>query len=374
MPCPERGKAFLLSGKMDNKHGKYIALAIKEALLGEGRTRTNPLVGCVLVKGGRVISRGFHAAFGKDHAEAMALKKAGKRARGATAYVTLEPCVWFSGKKTRPCAERLAEAGIKKVVIGMRDPNPKVSGKGIEFLRKRGVKVAESGQESACREINAPYIKCVSAGRPLVTIKAAVTLDGNIAASGGDSKWISCLESRRRVHGLRALNDAVMVGVNTVLADDPELSVRLVKGRNPVRIVVDPLLKTPLSAKIAGEGTIIAVSRKAGESRKRAFRNKGVILLTVKMKGGLLDLKDLMLKLPAYGISSVLAEGGSRILTGLMKEKLADKAVIFIAPKFCGRGLGLTGDIGIRKMKDSIKLKDVKYSISGDDILVEGRF
>ncbi len=357
---------------MKKTNTRYIELAVKEALRGEGYTKTNPLVGCVLVKGGKVISRGFHAAFGMEHAEAMALKKAGKKARGATAYVTLEPCVWFPGKKTGSCAKRLVEAGIKKAVIGMRDPNPKVSGKGIAFLKKNGLKVEESGRETECVKINEPYMKCVSQGRPLITVKAAVTLDGNIATSSGDSKWISCRESRRLVHRLRARCDAVMVGVNTVLADNPELSVRLVKGRNPIRIVVDPKLRTPLSAKLAGEGTIIAVSDKAGERKKNAFRNKGVVLITVRLKGGLLDLRELMSKLPAFGISSVLVEGGSGIITSLLKEKLADKAVIFIAPKFCGRGLSLTGELGIRRMEDALKLKEVKYSVSGEDIVVFG--
>ena len=171
---------------------------------------------------------------------------------------------------------------------------------------------------------------------------------------------------------MRARYDAVMVGVNTVLADDPKLSVRLVKGRDPLRLVLDPKLKTPLSAKLAGEGTIIAVSGKAGERKKIAFRNKGVIIITVKLKGGMLDLRDLLRKLPAYGISSVLAEGGSGVITSLLREKLADKVVLFIAPKFCGRGLGLTGDLGIRFMKDSLKMRNVKYSVSGEDILVEG--
>ncbi|MEI7904464.1 MAG: bifunctional diaminohydroxyphosphoribosylaminopyrimidine deaminase/5-amino-6-(5-phosphoribosylamino)uracil reductase RibD [Candidatus Firestonebacteria bacterium] len=351
---------------------KHMDSAISEAKKGAGYTKTNPLVGCILVKKGKVIAKGHHARYGMEHAESMALKIAGRKAAGATAFVTMEPCVGFYGKKTPPCSERLVEAGVEKVVIGMRDPNPKVSGKGIKFLREHGVKVEESGKEKQCSEINRPYLKCVKKGLPLVVIKAAITLDGNIAAWGGDSKWISSKESRRAVHELRTRHDAVLVGRKTVSADNPELNVRHVKGRDPLRVIVDGGLKISLKTKVAVKGTIIAVSEAVSEKKKAGFIKKGVLFLKVRRKGRGLDLKDLLSKLPALGVSSVLVEGGSGIITSLLKEKLADKIILFVAPKLCGSGVSLTGNLGIRKMNNAIQLKDVKYYLTGVDVVVEG--
>lgn len=354
---------------------KFMKRALTLARKGIGRTSPNPAVGCVIVKNGIIIGEGWHRKAGTPHAEIHALDMAGDAARGADVYVTLEPCC-HSGK-TPPCSEALIRAGVRRVVAGMRDPNPLVSGGGLAALKQAGIKTVCGVLENDCRAINLPFIKHATTGLPYVTYKCAMTLDGKIASITGESRWISCEESRKYVHRMRAHNDAVMVGVDTILADNPQLTVRHVKGRNPVRVIVDSSLRTPttvdiLSGGLAGE-TIVACTEVDVDVHRR-YLLTGVSVLVCKAHNGRVDLQDLLERLGGLGIQSILLEGGSRLAGDALTKGLIDECVFFYAPKVIGSdGFSPFAITGITDMSRSLAFTDLSVRRIGTDIVVTAR-
>ncbi len=357
----------------DDNH--FMREAIRLARKGIGKTSPNPIVGAVIVRNGKIIGRGYHKKFGGPHAEINAIKDANGSIKGATLYITLEPCCHYG--KTPPCVETLIKEKIGRVVVGTLDPNPRVNGKGVKTLRSKGIKVDVRILEDECRELNEHYFKFIRSGIPYVTVKYAQTLDGRIATKTGNSQWISSKELRTYVHRLRAVNDCIMVGVGTVIADDPQLTVRYAKGRNPLRVVVDSRLRIPLGSSVLKDNdshlTTIATTSKAPSRKVIADKNLGAEVLVVKKdkKGGV-SLKDLLRELGKKGIASVMVEGGSDIITSLLKANLVDKMIILTAPKIMGKGLEAIGDLGVCKIKDAIKFSSFSTMRKGSDFVFVG--
>jgi diaminohydroxyphosphoribosylaminopyrimidine deaminase/5-amino-6-(5-phosphoribosylamino)uracil reductase len=348
--------------------------ALALARRGVGKTSPNPAVGCVIVRGAEVVGRGWHRKAGTPHAEVHALKEAGTLAQGADVYVTLEPCSHFG--KTPPCARALIAAGVGRVFVGMVDPNPLVSGAGIEMLRGAGIEVETGLLEEECRAINRPFIKWIRTRLPHVVLKSALTLDGKTATVTGDSKWITSDTARREVHRLRGRLDAIMVGVGTVLADDPQLTCRVPGGKDPLRVVVDSTLKIPLHAAVlkvdSTARTVIATCSDDLE-KIEALRSAGAEVLSCRESGGRVDLADLFARLGELGVQSVLLEGGSHLAGAALRAGLIDRCLIFLAPKLVGgAGLGLFAGEGVALMADAIKLEEVTVRRVGVDLLVEG--
>jgi diaminohydroxyphosphoribosylaminopyrimidine deaminase/5-amino-6-(5-phosphoribosylamino)uracil reductase len=359
--------------KIDDNH--FMREAIRLARKGIGETSPNPIVGAVIVRNGKIMGRGYHKKFGDWHAEINAIKDANGNVKGATLYITLEPCCHYG--KTPPCVETLIKEKIGKAVIGTPDPNPRVNGKGIKALRSNGIKVDVGVLEDECRELNEHYFKFIRSGITYVTVKYAQTLDGRIATKTGNSQWISSEALQTYVHRLRAVNDCIMVGVGTVIADDPQLTVRYAKGRNPLRVVVDSKLRIPLMSSVLKDDnshlTIIATTSKAPSRKVTAVKNLGVEVLVVKKdKNGGVSLRDLLRELGKRGIMSVMVEGGSDIITSLLKANLVDKMIILTAPKIMGKGLEAIGDLGVYKVKDAIKFSSFRTMRKGDDFVFEG--
>lgn len=314
--------------------------ALALARRGLGCTWPNPTVGTVLVRDGRVVGRGFTQSGGRPHAETEALRMAGAEARGATAYVTLEPCSHHGG--TPPCAEALAEAGIARAVVALQDPDPRVSGNGIAKLREAGIAVATGLCEAEAREINAGFLSRILNGRPLVTVKAATSLDGRIATHRGESQWITGEDARRAAHGLRGRHDAVLVGAGTVLADDPDLTCRIPGyTRLPtMRVIADSRLRTPLTARVvstaAAAPTLILVAPGHDPARAEAMRAAGVELVEVPRSEAGLDLRAGLAALAERGLTRILAEGGAQLAATLLRADLVDRVAWFHAPAILG--------------------------------------
>ena len=354
---------------------KYMKRALTLARKGIGRTSPNPAVGCIIVKNGAVVGEGWHKKAGEAHAEIHALAMAGVEARGADVFVTLEPCSHTG--KTPPCSEALVRAGVKRVVAGMLDPNPLVSGGGLAALKKAGIETSCGIREDDCRAVNLPFIKHVTTGIPYVTYKCAMTLDGNIATITGESRWISCEESRKHVHRMRSRMDAIMVGVDTIIADNPQLTVRHVRGRDPLRVIVDTRLRTPESVTVLnGElssRTIIATTESNPRVHLRYLKQGATILVCAEYDGRV-SMEDLLQKLGAMGVQSILLEGGSRLAGNMLQNGLIDELVIFIAPKVIGsNGFAPFTLQGITRMAQAIKLDFTTVSRSGSDIVVTAR-
>ncbi len=358
---------------------KFMKLAIKEARKGLGRTSPNPAVGAVIVKEGRVVASGYHRAAGMPHAEVEAFEKIGNRAPGGTLYVTLEPCNHFG--KTPPCTELVLKSGVKRVVVGMRDPNPLVTGGGCEYLEKNGLEVVTGILEDECIRLNEAFIKFISTGRPFVIAKSAITLDGWTATSAQHSQWITNEKSRGFVHRLRDRVDAVMMGVGTVLVDNPAMTARfkVKQGKDPIRIVVDTNFRTPPDAKVmkneSAAPTIIATSIDGNRFYLGCGPHpKGVEALVCPTLAGKIDLAALMEKLGKMSITSVLLEGGSMILGTMLRAQLIDKFYVFIAPKILGGGDGIpmAAGRGPKTMEESLKLQNIKVRRFGDDVLIRG--
>jgi len=357
---------------------RYMSLALKLARRGLGRTSPNPAVGAVIVKNGTVVGKGYHRAAGFPHAEVEAIRSAGSDARGSELFVTLEPCNHHG--RTPPCTKAILEAGIKKVYYGTDDPNPGVTGGGARLLQEAGIVVIGHVLENRCRRINEVYLTNITQKRPFVYLKLAMSLDGRIATKTGESQWITSEVSRRKVHRLRDRVSAIMVGVGTVLSDNPSLTTRLPdrKGRDPVRIIADSRLRTPPEATVIDSqstaGCIIASTKNPTVRRRRLLEKHGAKVLTTK---GIhkVDLQDLLSRLYAIGITSVLIEGGAGLAWGAIEAGIVDRCLFFYAPIIIG-GLnapsGIEG-LGISKLEEAPRLVDVKAFRIGPDILLDGR-
>ena len=351
--------------------------ALSLASLGLKRTSPNPLVGCVIVKDNIIIGEGWHHEYGKSHAEIEALndaKSRGEDVRGSTVYVTLEPCSHYG--KTPPCANRLVDEGVAEVVIAMRDPNPKVDGRGINILREAGIKVIElKGFEDDAKFLNRGFIFVHKYSRPFVTLKAAMSLDGRMCLPNGSSKWLTGKLARIKAHEIRAENDAVLVGVNTVLSDNPELTVRNVKGINPVRVILDAKLSTPPEAKVLGDDgkCIILTSENVEDERIRMFESKGVKVFRISTKDNHINLNSALSLLASQGILTLMVEGGPEVLSSFLREGLADYVNLFFAPKILGEGRGFNLSMNFPEVKDAFALKGIKTCQLGDDFMIEGR-
>ncbi len=354
----------------------FMRKALEEAAKGVGRTHPNPAVGAILVKNGRIIARGHHKKAGTAHAEVVALEQAGTRARGADLYTTLEPCDHWG--KTPPCTQAILDAGIRRVVSGSSDPNPLVNGRGVDRLRKAGVEVLTGVLKDDADALNRPFFRFIQTGMPWVTLKAAVTLDGKLATGTGDSKWVTGEEARREVHRLRNRVDAILVGSNTVLKDDPQLTTRLPEGegRDPVRIVVDSHLRLPLTRKVfnlrSSARTIVATVEPLSHPRARKLEAKGVEVWSIKARQGRVDLKSLLRQMARSGLLSVLVEGGAQIFGTLLKERLADELLLFMAPKVVGSGgLSWVGDLGVSSMARALQVESLEIERHGRDLLLK---
>ncbi len=350
-------------------HKKYMALAIKIAEKGRAQTSPNPMVGCVIVKRGRIVGDGYHKKAGDEHAEVIALNKAGKKAVNSTLYVNLEPCSHWG--RTPPCTERIIESGVREVIIGVKDPNPLIDS--YRELKFRGIKTKIGILEDESKKLNEVYFKYIKTKRPFVIIKVAMSLDGRIATATGDSKYITSKEARTYVHKLRTEVDAVMVGLNTVVRDNPELTPRLYKGKEPMKIVVDSKLKIPKDCKLMREPSnlIIATTNKVSKEEIKKFQQKGIGMIITKTKDNMVDLRDLVKQLGEHEITSVMIEGGSELNSSAIKADIVDKILIFAAPKIIGNGLGAIGNLGIKKIDKAINLKNSVSRKIGRDMLIE---
>lgn len=364
---------------------RFMREALRLAEKGSGRTSPNPAVGAVIVKDGRIIASGYHKKAGGPHAEAaclLSLRRKGRvaysSAKGAAIYVTLEPCCHYG--RTPPCTEALISAGVKTVVIGALDPNPIVAGRGVSRLKAAGMAVVAGVLEGECRAINVAYEKHITTGLPYVTLKLASSLDGRLAASGGDSKWITGEASRRHVHIMRSRTDAILIGSRTVLKDNPELTTRHVKGLSPVRVVLDTTFQTPLSAKIfkryvndRGRPIVFTSSAATAVKIKKAER-LGIDVIVLPKRGHRVRLSAVLKALGRRGVTSLLVEGGSTVAASFLNDREVDALSLFFAPVALGaEGIPSIGRLGIRDLSHAIRFKDMKARMIGEDLLIEAR-
>lgn len=348
----------------------YMKRALSLAEYGRGRTAPNPVVGAVIVKEGRIIGEGWHQRCGENHAEINAFENAGEDVTGAEMYVTLEPCSHYG--KTPPCAKTIIEKKIAKVYVGLLDPNPLVAGRGIKMLESAGIQVEVGVLEKQCRRINEIFLKYVTSKQPFVVMKTAMTLDGKIAAYTGDSKWVSSEASRSIVQQMRNSLTGIMVGVGTVLTDNPKLTCRIDKGRDPIRIIVDSRLTIPLSAKVLkDDNCIIAAASDCDPSKRNALGSRVMI---TKSKNGRVELEDLMQRLGAQGIDSILLEGGGTLNDAALRAGLVDRVVTFLSPKIIGGKDAKTPveGMGFDKMSQAIHIKDLEIKKIGEDFMIQG--
>jgi len=357
---------------------RYMQMALQLASRAMGRTSPNPMVGAVLVKDGEVVGRGFHARAGTPHAEIVALRDAGDRAEGATLYVTLEPCCHFG--RTGPCTEAVIEAGIKKVVVAATDPNPLVAGKGIKRLREAGLEVVSGIMEEESLKLNEVFNKYITTKLPFVIAKAAMSLDGKIATRTGDSQWITGPAAREKTHRFRDRYDAILVGIGTVLSDNPSLTTRLPggKGRDPIRIVLDSHARTPPDCKMLNQDspapTYIITGENANPTRAKELEDAGARVIRLEKSRQGINLHCLLKWLGEEQITSLLVEGGAGVHGSFFEEGLVDKVAWFIAPKIIGgrEAPGPVGGQGIESLKDALQLEKIEVSFCGEDIFIEG--
>ncbi len=345
--------------------------AYELAAKGWGRTSPNPMVGALVVKNGKVMARGWHAACGADHAEAMALKKAGTKAKGAVLYVTLEPCSHYG--RTPPCVDAIIRGGIRKVYIGVLDPNPLMSGKSVKILRKAGISVKVGFLQEALTRMNEAYNKWISTRMPFVVAKTAQTLDGKIATLSGESKWITSQASRDLGRCMRFGFDAIAVGVNTVLKDDPVLN--SIPAKRLKKIIFDSDLKTPVHAKLfkgtRREDVLVLTTSKASARRIKLLGRKAEVIVA-PAKGGRVDLRRALKILAQREITAILIEGGAALVGAALKEGLVDKMMVYVAPRIMGQGLDAVRGLRVRHLDEAVALKDVSVDRIGEDILIEG--
>lgn len=356
----------------------FMKRALELACKGRGHVNPNPMVGAVIVKDNEIIGEGFHEFFGGNHAEVNALNMAGENAKGAEIYVTLEPCSHFG--KTPPCALALVKAGIKKVVIAMKDPNPIVSGRGIKILQDNGIEVVVGVLCKEALKLNEIFIKYIVTKKPYVVMKTAATLDGKISTVTGESRWISSEISREYVHNLRNSMSGIMVGIGTIIADDPLLTTRI-EGeicKNPTAIIVDSKLSLPLNSKILGtlkdRKIIIAVTEKADKNKIKQLESIGVLIIKTPLKNERVDLNFLMTKVGEASIDSILLEGGSTLNFSCLQEKIVDKVMCFVAPIMLGGEKAKTpvGGSGVKLLSEAVRISNIRVKNIGQDILIEG--
>lgn len=361
---------------MPHKDPLFMKYAIELSKRARGKTLPNPMVGAVIVKDGKIVGTGYHRRAGGPHAEVYAIRSAGKKTRGATLYVTLEPCCHYG--RTPPCTDLIIESGIQSVVIAMVDPNPLVSGKGIKELKSAGIEVKTGVLEEEVKKLNEVFIKNVTKKMPYVIFKEALTLDGRTATSTGDSKWISSEKSRKFVHRLRSEVDGVMVGVGTVIIDNPSLTTHGIGKVEPLRIIVDSKLKIPLTSRVLNDKwrdkTLIATIDNAPRQKIREIESKGARVIRVKSDKNLVDLRELMKTLYRLNIYRLLVEGGPILSGALLRNKLIDRFIFIISPKIIGEGRGVFEGFGLSSMRYAKKLKDVIIRKSCEDIIIDGRF
>lgn len=350
----------------------YMRLALSLAENGRGRVRDGALVGAVAVQDGQVVGKGYYPESGKPHAEVYALEGLADGTPDVTLYVTLEPCAHTG--RTPPCVDLLIKRGVARVVCGMVDPDRRVSGRGIDRLREAGVRVEVGVLEEEARRLNEAYVKHRTTGFPFVTLKLAQTLDGRIATTLGESKWISSCASRVKAHGLRAEASAVLVGRGTVDADDPALSVRHMDGPDPAKIVLDSRLEISRDAKIFdGEALILAAAHGVSKKKIEAMVERGARVWVCMPKDGRPMLRDVLSRAGAEGITHVLIEGGGTVAASAMRDRLVDRLAVFIAPAILGKGIESVGDLGITRMADAILLNEVDVDWTGRDLFYTAR-
>ncbi len=359
-----------------------MALALRLAAKGRGLTSPNPMVGAVIVSRGDIVGQGSHRKAGGPHAEVLALSQAGSRAKGGTLYVTLEPCSHLK-KRTPPCVPLVISSGVRRVVAAMVDPNPQVRGRGMAQLKRAGIRVEVGCLEAEARQLNETYIHWVQTGRPFTILKAGMTLDGQIATAGGESQWITGEPARLRGHRLRADVDAVLVGIGTVLRDDPQLTARTggdparLAPRQPLRVVVDSRLRIPLRAAVLQRQdeahTVIATTRAAPAKKIAALQGRGIDVLVLPGAGGHVDLAALWTRLGQLGVTSLLIEGGSDLNAAALRAGLPQRLMYFIAPLLLGGqdAKGLFGGLSPRRLRDALPLTNLRIEPVGRDMLIQ---
>lgn len=355
----------------------YMARALDLAQLGAGYANPNPLVGAVIVKDNKIIGEGYHEKYGNAHAEINAFNNATEPVAGATMYVTLEPCSHFG--KTPPCVETIINKKIKKVIVAVADPNPLVAGRGIKILRENGIEVTTGILENEAKKLNEIFIKFITTGLPFCTLKTAMTLDGKIATHTGDSRWITNDNSREYVHKLRHKYSSIMVGIGTVLADNPLLTTRLkdTDGKNPIRVIVDTKGSVPPDAKVLqcdeNTKTIVATTEAISEEKLKYIEATGAEIIITPLKNNKVDLSYLIKKLGERKIDSIILEGGSSLNYSALEEGIVDKVVSFIAPKIIGGKSSKTpvGGKGISYIKDAILLENMEICKFENDVMIE---
>lgn len=354
---------------------KYMERALELANMGIGRVNPNPLVGAVIVKDNEIIGEGYHECYGQAHAERNAVKNATKPVEGSTIYVTLEPCAHYG--KTPPCVDLLIEKKFKRVVVGMLDPNELVAGKSVEKLKQHGIEVVVGVKEEECKKMNEIFIKYITSKIPFVILKSGMSIDGKIATYSGESKWITSQQSREDSQNLRNRLQSIMVGVNTVIADDPELTCRINNDKNLIRIIVDTNLRIPLDSKVIkneDKSTIIATTVDSDENKKQVLRKLGIKVIEVPRKNNRVDLRELVKRLGQDGIDSILIEGGGTLNFSALQENIVDKVIFYIAPKILGgenSKSSIAGE-GFSKLDEAVKLMNTSYRKIGEDLVIEG--
>lgn len=350
----------------------FMRQALDLAGQGSGRTSPNPMVGSLIVRDGVVVGRGYYREYGGQHAETQALREAGDRARGAALYVTLEPCCHHGS--TPPCTDAIMAAGVARVHVAMTDPDRRVSGQGIERLRGAGIAVETGLLETEARQLNAAYVHHRETGLPFVLLKLAQTLDGRIATRNGHSQWITGEAARKRVHLMRSRADAVLVGIDTVLVDDPRLTVRHVDGRQPRRIVLDSRARTPLDARILnGDApSTICVTDAAPTDRIDGLERAGAEVLVLPARGGAIPVEPLKSALGRAGVVTLMVEGGSRVAASFLRERAVDRITCFVAPRILGVGIPSIADLELDDLSQAIDLRDTRMEQLGVDYLITG--
>jgi len=360
------------------KDSYYMRMAISLASRGTGKVSPNPKVGAVIVKDDEIVGMGWHKQLGDNHAEVEALAIAGEKARGSTVYVNLEPCSHYG--KTPPCAPRLVEVGVSRVVVALVDPNEKVNGKGINILREAGITVDVGIEKERATWLNRGFIKRVKTGKPWVILKAAITADGNIAMEDGYSKWITNYFSRTAAHLLRAECDAVLVGAGTIMQDDPRLNVRNAPGESPLKVVLDSKFRIPTNSKLFEDGKAIicgsepvAISKEGCSSLLKSANDGSVQIRKIRVReDGMVDLEETLNMLGQMGVNYLLVEGGSSVFSDFISRKLFDEVSLFVNPSFMGKGIGMSDKINVSALGYRIGFKIIRTSILEGDIWIEG--